>query len=576
MRALFHLVLIALFTLSPLMAKAQDALSNAESALYAATQKRDIPGQLQAIQQIAAHYLEVERPKRALSYYRLGLETDPSEPGKAILLRQIAQVHLGMGELSNAQLFAQESLRILRAQAQTKTGANLAGELTNSLITLAHILLESLDFFQAQEDINESFRLSKSLNDDTLLNKSHQTLVRLREKQGNVAGTQIALQDWAATRKARNEKEQILAKAKNTTPLSLCEKNWKENNFAGALKAARSRGTGQTHGQLSQTSVALELCKAKSQLKLNRYTELLTDYGNLPKQHPLIHNPGMQLLVSRAWMGLEQYEKAATVSNDGLHMLQAQSAAQSDGSAQSADITELQFAFTENLLLIELQSPTAAANEQVLNLCKQAEQISSNRNSPVWGECALAHASAGKFDKALDYTQLADQWFAEFGTPRQKIENRLIKALIQVELGRVDDGLNSVSSAATMMEDSNTQEWAGFERKSNEIQALAAEKALEYDRASNFYKLALNAANTENNEAEMERLANRLATSNAMAAKKNLGSGDPQNGSIRSVLGGAVGNTVSRMRSWFEQLRTPEYLRGLNPFKKKSDSLESQ
>lgn len=563
MRVRLNLLLLAAFFALPFgaPAMAQDGLSDAENALYAATQLRDIPGQLLAIQRIADHYLQVERPKRALSYYRLGLETDPSESGKALLLRQIAQVHLGLNELANAQLFAQESVRILRAQAQSKKEANALNELTASLITLATIRLESLDFFQAQEDLSESFRLSQSLRDGSLLDKSHQTLVRLRQKQGNVEGTKTALAGWAATRKSREEKEQILAQAKNITPLGLCEKNWKENNFAGALKATRSSPAPQANSPITPNMVALDLCRAKSQLKLNRYQELLADYAQLPKHHPLLNDPGMQLLVARSWMGLDQNEKAAAVSKTALQNLKAQSA------SQASENTELQFAFTENLILVELQSP-APSQHNLLDLCKQAEQINPTSNSPVWGECALVHASAGLFEKALNYTQMADQWFAEFGTPRQKIENRLIKALIQVELGQVEDGLISVNGATTLMESSDTQEWPGFERQAFEIQALAAEKKQEPERAANFYKLALNAANAEGNEAEMERLAKKMADQLSLShhASNNAASGQAAN---KPQAG-----TFKQMLTWFEQLRSPEYLRSLNPFKKKAESAQ--
>lgn len=562
MRALFQLALFALFTQLPPLANAQDALSNAESALYTATQKRDVPGQLQAIQQIAEHYLRVERPKRALSYYRLGLETDPSEIGKARLLRQIAQVHLDMGEFANAQVFAQESIRILRAQNQLQPGVNTTGDLINCLITMAHIRLESLDFFQAQEDISEAFRLSKTLKDASFINKSHAVLVRLREKQGHVEGTRKALLEWAQATNSRGQKELALTQAGNTTALSLCEKNWKENNFAGALRASRSTQTenrAQTNPSQPVPEPALELCKAKSQLKLNRYQELLADYSKLPAQHPLLKDPGMQLLVSRSWMGLEQYEKAASVSKAALNTLHAR---HTEGTSQQ---TDLQFALIENLILIELQVPSSPASQNLIDLCWQAEQSHSQNNSPVWGECALANASAGKFDKALTYTELADLWFAEFGTPRQAIENRLIKALIQVELGQVEEGLLTVNGATAHIEKSSTEEWPGFERQSSEIQALAAEKKGEYDRAANFYKLALNAANTENNELEMERLATRLAALNAMA--NNKAAQQKATSQAESKPG-----TLSRMLGWFEQLRTPEYLRSLNPFKKKPEN----
>lgn len=561
-----HVNLLVLTTLLSLpftsQALAQDALSDAENALYVATQQRDIPGQLQAIQQIADHYRKVERPKRALSYYRLGLETDPSESGKALLLRQIAQVHLDMKELANAQLFAQESTRILRAQAHSKTGANALSELAASLITLATIRLESLDFFQAQEDLSESFRLSKSLMDESLLDQCHQTLVRLRQKQGNVDGTKTALVEWASTRKAREQREQLLAQAKNTTPLSLCEKNWKENNFAGALKATRSSPQPKTNAHVTQAMVALDFCKAKSQLKLNRHEELLADYAQLPKHHPLLNDPGMQLLVARGWMGLENHEKAAAVSKATLQMLNAQS------TSPSSENAEIQFALTENLILIELQSAQPSP-EHLLNLCKQAEQFSPNSNSPVWGDCALVHASAGLFEKALDYTQLADLWFAEFGTARQKIENRLIKALIQVELGQVEEGLISVSGATKLMESSETQEWPGFERQAFEIQALAAEKKQETERAANFYKLALNAANAEGNEIEMERLAKKLA--NQLSAANKAPKPKATDAQTSEAANTPKSGTFKQILTWFEQLRTPEYLRSLNPFKKKTD-----
>jgi tetratricopeptide (TPR) repeat protein len=548
----------ALSAMLPTLAIAQDSLTTAESALYAATQQRDIPGQLQAIQQIAEHYLKVERPKRALSYYRLGLETDPSELGKANLLRQISQVHLDLGELDHAQLFVQESIRILRTQAKLKSEVNTAPSLTLSLITMAHIRLEGLDFFQAQEDINEAFRLSRTLKDDTLIDKSYRALVRLREKQGNVEGTKTVLLEWAKIRKTREDKESTLTLATNTTALSLCEKNWKENNFAGALKAARSSFKHQnTSGP--QPSPALELCKAKSLIKLNRHQELLDDYAKLPPQHPLVNAPGMQLLVSRSLMGLEQYAKATAVSQAALK-------------APGIPL-DLQFALLENLILIELQSPSTPANQNLLSLCDQAEQISSNNNSPVWSECALINASAGKFDKALAYTQSADLWFAEFGSLKQRIENRLIKALMQVELGDVEEGLLSVNVAINQIEKAKSEgsnseptpnDFIAFERQTNEILGMAAEKKGEHERAANFYKLALNAANTENNEVEMERLAVKLATLNTTTNK-------PANQAASQKSSTPITGAFTRVLTWFEQLRTPEYLRSLNPFKKKAE-----
>ncbi len=522
----------------------QDMPSTAESALYAATENKDVPGQLRAIQELAEHYRKVNRPNRALSYYRLGLETDSTEVGKAGLLRQIAQVHMDQGERDQAFSFVQESIRILSTQAKFKTDpkqlSKIESELCASLLTMAHIRIENLDFFQAQEDINESFRLNKTLKNPELTDKAYQALVRLREKQGNVEGTKTVLLEWAQNRQTREDKNSTLALAKSTTALSLCEKNWEESNFAGALKAARSGAT---------PSPALELCKAKSLIKLNRHQELLADYAKLPPQHPLVSDPGMLLLVSRSFMGLEQYAKATAVSHTAL---------QTPGNPP-----DLQFALLENLILVELQAPSASSNPNLLKLCQQAEEISTTSNSPVWSECALANASAGRFDKALSYTQWAEQWFAEFGTPAQRIENRLIKALIQVELGDVEDGLLSVDSAINQMEKAE-EDGVAFQRKANEILGMAAEKKGERERAATFYKLALNAANAENNEVEMERLAVKLAALNQAANQAtkqaaNQTTPAPNNKVLNKVLG------------WFEQLRTPDYLRSLNPFKKKAE-----
>jgi tetratricopeptide (TPR) repeat protein len=553
--------------------------------LYAATQKQDIAGQLQAIQQIAEHYLKVERPKRALSYYRLGLETDSSELGKAKLLRQIAQVHLDMGELHHAQQFVQESIRILKVQSKLKGENKAPAELSASLITMAYIRIEGLDFYQAQEDINEAFRLSRAAKDDTLISQSYQALVRLREKQGNVEGTKTVLLEWAQSQKERVNKAvqtAALAQANSTTAVSLCEKNWKENNFAGALKAARSgvvlqanqhakSGKQQTASE-AQPPVALELCKAKSLIKLNRHQELLADYAKLPSNHPLAQDPSMLLLVSRSLMGIEQYAKAISASLSALQTL--------GNPTQDNEVTSnLRFALVENLILIELQSPSTPASGNLLNLCGQAEQISSNNNSPIWSECALVSASEGKFEKALKYTQWAELWFAEFGTFQQRIENRLIKALIQVELGEVDEGLLSVNAAILQIEkakaegaaplpsssnEPNTENWITFERKTNEVLGLAASKKGERDRAVNFYKLALNAAHAENNESEMERLTLKLA-----ALNKTEGRAPEQSNS--KTHADSKNNPLSRIQTWFEQLRTPEYLRSLNPFKKRSE-----